>query len=78
MDSSLIEDRLFTSLHTLKETGESIRRKFVGSELDLNHFLRQTVEDHVSKIMNNYSDLTLRHTFGLRGSIRDEDHSNTQ
>lgn len=38
MDSSLVEDRLFTSLHTLEETGESIRRQLVGSELDLNHF----------------------------------------
>ncbi|KAJ5319620.1 uncharacterized protein N7506_012324 [Penicillium brevicompactum] len=51
MDSSLIEKRLFTSLHTLKETGESIRRQFVNSELDLNHFLHQTVEKHISKII---------------------------
>ncbi|KAK9853413.1 hypothetical protein MYU51_006495 [Penicillium brevicompactum] len=57
MDSSLVEKRLFTSLHTLKETGESIRRQFVGSELDLNHFLRQTVEEHVSKIIEElYED----------------------
>ncbi|KAJ5865145.1 uncharacterized protein N7529_007061 [Penicillium soppii] len=78
MDSSLVEDRLFTSLHTLEETGESIRRQLVGSELDLNHFLRQTVEDHVSKIIEElYRDPTLRQTFGLRGSIRFENHSNT-
>jgi hypothetical protein len=61
-----------------KETGESIRRQFVGSELDLNHFLRRTVEDHVSKIIEElYSDPALRQTFGLRGSIRFENHSNT-
>ncbi|KAJ5347040.1 uncharacterized protein N7506_000293 [Penicillium brevicompactum] len=78
MDSSLVEKRLFTSLHTLKETGESIRRQFVGSELDLNHFLRQTVEEHVSKIIEElYGDPALRQTFGLRGSIRFENHSNT-
>ena len=78
MNSSLVEDRLFTSLHTLEETGESIRRQLVGSELDLNHFLRQTVEDHVSKIIEKlYNDPTLRQVFGLRGSIRFENHSNT-
>ena len=78
MDSSLVEARLFTSLHTLEEIGESIRRQLVGSELDLNHFLRQTVEDHVSKIIEElYSDPRLRKTFGLRGSIRFENHSNT-
>ncbi|QQK42604.1 metalloprotease [Penicillium digitatum] len=78
MDSSLVEDRLFTSLHTLEETGESIRRQLVGSELDLHHFLRQTIEDHVSKIIEElYNDPTLRQVFGLRGSIRFENHSNT-
>ncbi|KAG0158100.1 hypothetical protein PDIDSM_5613 [Penicillium digitatum] len=69
---------LFTSLHTLEETGESIRRQLVGSELDLHHFLRQTIEDHVSKIIEElYNDPTLRQVFGLRGSIRFENHSNT-
>ncbi|KAJ5941697.1 hypothetical protein N7516_001865 [Penicillium verrucosum] len=78
MDSSLVEDRLFTSLHTLEETGEGIRRQPVGSELDLHHFLRQNIEDHVSKIIEElYNDPTLRQVFGLRGSIRFENHSNT-
>jgi hypothetical protein len=78
MESSLIEDKLFTSLHTLEEMGENIRRQLIGSELDLNHFLRQTVEDHVSKVIEElYKDPTLRQTFGLRGSIRFENHSNT-
>ncbi|KAJ6105931.1 hypothetical protein N7512_009448 [Penicillium capsulatum] len=58
--------------------GESIRRQLIGSELDMNHFLRQTVEDHVSKIIEElYKDPALRQTFGLRGSIRFENHSNT-
>lgn len=78
MDSSLMEDKLFTSLHTLEEMGENIRRQLIGSELDLNHFLRQTVEDHVSRIVEElYKDLELRRTFDLRGSIRFENHSNT-
>lgn len=78
MDSSLVEDKLFTSLHTLEEMGETIRRQLIGSELDLNHFLRQTVEDHVSRIIEElYKDPKLRRSFGLRGSIRFENHSNT-
>jgi hypothetical protein len=78
MDSSLTEDKLFTSLGTLEEMGENISRQLIGSELDLNHFLRQTVEDHVSRIIEElYSDPKLRRTFSLRGSIRFENHSNT-
>ncbi|KAJ5820541.1 hypothetical protein N7474_006132 [Penicillium riverlandense] len=78
MESSLIEDKLFTSLHTFEEMGESIRRQLIGSELDLNHILHQTVEDHVSKIIEElYKDCALRQTFGLRVSVRFENHSNT-
>lgn len=78
MESSLVEDKLFTSIHTLEEMGENIRRQLIGSELDLNHFLRQTVEGHVSKIIEElYRDPVLRQTFGLRGSIRFENHANT-
>ncbi|KAJ5522960.1 hypothetical protein N7513_003337 [Penicillium frequentans] len=78
MKSSIVEDNLFTSLHTLEEMGESIRQRLIGSELDLNHFLRQTVEDHVSKIIEElYRDPALRAKFDLRGSIRFENHSNT-
>ncbi|PYI36435.1 hypothetical protein BP00DRAFT_483281 [Aspergillus indologenus CBS 114.80] len=78
MESSLIEDRLFTSLHALEEMSENLRRQLIGSGLDLIHFLRQTVEDHVSKIIEElYKHPVLRQTFGLRGSIRFENHSNT-
>lgn len=78
MESSLVKDELFTSLHTLEERGENVGRQLIGSELDLNHFLRQTVEDHVSRIVEElYKDPQLRQTFGLRGSIRFENHSNT-
>ncbi|RAH83552.1 hypothetical protein BO86DRAFT_447011 [Aspergillus japonicus CBS 114.51] len=46
------------------------------AKLDLNHFLRQTVEDHVSKIIEElYKDPVLRQAFGLRGSIRFQNHS---
>ncbi|CAG8918298.1 unnamed protein product [Penicillium salamii] len=78
MESSLVEDKLFTSLHTLEAIGENIRRQLIGSELDLKYVLRQTVEDHVSRIIGElYKDPKLRRTFNLKGSIRFENHSNT-
>ncbi|KAG0158109.1 hypothetical protein PDIDSM_5622 [Penicillium digitatum] len=51
--------------------GESIRRQLVGSELDLHHFLRQTVEDYISKIIEElYNDPTLRQNIDIRGRRR--------
>jgi len=38
-------------LHTLEESGEAVRRRQMGSELDLNTFARFTVEDPVSQIV---------------------------
>lgn len=35
MDSDFALERHFTSLHTLEETGEALRRRMMGSELDL-------------------------------------------
>lgn len=44
----------------------------------MNLLLHQTVEDHISRIIEElYKDSELRQTFGLRGSIRFENHSNT-
>ncbi|OAT10369.1 hypothetical protein, variant [Blastomyces gilchristii SLH14081] len=78
MDSDLINERHFTSLHTLQEEGEAVRRRLISSELDLNHFLRLTVEDHVSRIIEIiYQNSELREAFGLKGSIRFENHANT-
>ena len=78
MESDLINERHFTSLHTLQEQGESVRRRLISSELDLNHFLRLTAEDHVSRIIEIiHQNPELRETFGLKGSIRFENHANT-
>ncbi|PSN73790.1 hypothetical protein BS50DRAFT_607293 [Corynespora cassiicola Philippines] len=66
MASDFVLERHFTSLHTLEESGEAIRRRMMSSELDLHLFQRHTVEDHVSLIK-----------FGLQGSIRFENHANT-
>ncbi|KAH8587607.1 hypothetical protein B0O99DRAFT_556325 [Bisporella sp. PMI_857] len=78
MESSFVLERHFTSLHTLEESGEAVRRRQMGSELDLNNFARFTVEDPVSQIIERLSeDKVLRDRFGLKGSVRFENHSNT-
>jgi len=78
MESDLVLERHFTSLHTLDESGEAVRRRMMSSELDLNLFQRSTVEDPVSLIIERLSDnRTLRRTFGLQGSVKFENHANT-
>jgi hypothetical protein len=78
MESDLVNERHFTSLHTLEESGEAIRVRTIGSELDLNSFARFTVEDPVAQIIERlYEDKVLRTRFGLKGSVRFENHSNT-
>jgi hypothetical protein len=78
MESSFVRERHFTSLHTLEESGEAVRRRQMGSELDLHNFARFTVEDPVSQIIEQLSeDKVLRDRFDLKGSVRFENHSNT-
>ena len=78
MESDLVSERHFTSLHTLEESGEAIRRRMMSSELDLHLFQRSTVEDHVSLIIERLSEkLTLRQKFRLQGSVKFENHANT-
>ena len=78
MASEFVLERHFTSLHTLEESGEAVRQRQMGSELDLNSFARFTVEDPVSQIIERLSqDGVLRRHFGLKGSVKFENHSNT-
>ena len=78
MDSDLVLERHFTSLHTLEESGEAIKRRMLSSELDLHLFQRSAVEDHVSSIIERlYDQPTLRRRFGLQGSVKFENHANT-
>jgi hypothetical protein len=78
MDSDFVRQPHFTSLHTLEESGEAIRRRQIGSELDLNNFACLTVEDPVSQVIQRlYEDKNLRDRFGLRGSVQFENQSNT-
>ncbi|KAA8617300.1 hypothetical protein PtrV1_10601 [Pyrenophora tritici-repentis] len=78
MGSDFALERHFTSLHTLKESGEAIRRKMMSSELDLHLFQRTTVDDPVTSIIERlYDQKILRQEFGLKGSIQFENHANT-
>jgi len=50
----------------------------MSSELDLNHFERSTVEDHIALIIKQiYNSPLLRERFCLKGSVRFENHGNT-
>ena len=76
--STFMNQRHFTSRHTLEESGEAIRRRMMSSELDLNYFERHTVEDHISSIVEQlYNHPALREKFHLKGSVRFENHANT-
>ena len=76
--SDFTHQRYFTSLVTLEESGEAMRQRKISSELDLNHFERSTVEDHVASIVKQlYNDPLLRDIFCLKGSVRFENHANS-
>jgi hypothetical protein len=76
--SSLIYERLFTSVHTLEESGERIKQRLLGSEMDLHHFLRPTVEEPVASIVAEfYKNRNLRRRFRLHGYVSFENHANT-
>ncbi len=73
-----MHERHFTSLHILKESEKTIRQRMMSSELDLNHFERSTVEDHIALIIKQiYNSSLLRERFCLKGSVRFENHDNT-
>ncbi|EZF70288.1 hypothetical protein H105_07348 [Trichophyton soudanense CBS 452.61] len=68
----------FTSLNTLKEMGNDLQVRSMGSELDLNYYERYAVEDRVSLIIRNlFSDDRLRKIFNLGGDVTFENHGNT-
>ena len=78
MNSDFITQRHFTSINALRELGESIFRRKMGSELDLHYFERATVEDQVSLILEHlYANPYLRQKYNLRGLVQFENHGNT-
>ena len=78
MGPDFMLERHFTSLHSLEESGETVRQRMLSSELDLHHFQRYTVEDHISSIIKQlYNNPMLRRKFRLKGSVKFENHANT-
>ncbi|KAF3031373.1 hypothetical protein E8E12_001140 [Didymella heteroderae] len=78
MSSDFVTKQLFTSLHTLSESGQAVQQRKLGSEQDLHFFQRLTVDNPVSQIIREmYSDQSLRRKFGLRGAVNFENHANT-
>ena len=78
MGSEFMLERHFTSLHTLKESRESIQPKMMASELDLHQFQHLTVDYPVTSIIKRlYDQQILRKKFGLKGSVQFENHANT-
>ncbi|KIW99707.1 uncharacterized protein Z518_11120 [Rhinocladiella mackenziei CBS 650.93] len=77
MESDFISERHFTSLHTLKETGEQLHQRQLSSELDLQYFVRFAINDQVTSIIKHLSQHTvLRQTLNLQGSVKFENHGN--
>ncbi|KAF2241858.1 hypothetical protein BU26DRAFT_524985 [Trematosphaeria pertusa] len=78
VDADFIQQRHFTSIHTLQELGPNILHRKLASELDLYLFERSTAEDPTSLILNRiYADPHLRRKYNLRGSVKFENHDNT-
>ncbi len=76
--SNFMHERHFTSLHILKESEKTIRQRMMSSELDLNHFERSTVENHIALIIKQiYNSSLLQERFWLKNSVRFENHDNT-
>lgn len=77
MKSKFVTKQLFTSVHTMKESGETSRNR-VSSEADLQNFLQRTVEQPISIIMDQiYRHRGLKRTFNLKGGVSFENHANT-
>ncbi|KAF2786070.1 hypothetical protein K505DRAFT_260706, partial [Melanomma pulvis-pyrius CBS 109.77] len=77
MDSQFASERHFTNLNALEANGEMIRRRRIGSEIDLHIFQRSTLDDYISSIITQlYNNPTLRSTFQLQGAVEFENHAN--
>ncbi|KAF2021930.1 hypothetical protein BU24DRAFT_337592 [Aaosphaeria arxii CBS 175.79] len=77
VESDFADKRCFTSKYGMQAYGKTLK-KLIGSESDLNHFLRTTIETPVRLIVEQlYNSAKLRRTFRLQGSVDFENHSNT-
>ena len=77
MDSDFVNERHFSSLQYLEESGDKVRKRQLSSEDDLSFFERLTVEDQVALIIELlYLSPTLRASFCLNGSVNYHNHAN--
>ena len=78
MASDFAEERHFFCLNTIKETRDYIKRRPIGSELDLNNRHSQVIDSHVEEIIRRlYENAELRKHFSLKGNVFFENHANT-
>ncbi|OJD18221.1 hypothetical protein AJ78_01721 [Emergomyces pasteurianus Ep9510] len=76
--TDFVSDRHFTSLNTLRESGDEMRLRSLGSEMDLGYYERYAVEDRVSAVIRQlHSNDLLRNLFNLKGEIQFENHGNS-
>ncbi|KIW85223.1 hypothetical protein Z517_00613 [Fonsecaea pedrosoi CBS 271.37] len=77
MQSDTIEDKHYTSRHSLQEHGEQLHRRRLSSELDVHYFVRFAINEQVSSIVEQLSqDPHLRQSLNLRGNVIFENHGN--
>ena len=78
MASDFAEERHFMSSQTLKDIGAYVKRKPIGSELDLNSRHSQVIDSNVEEIVRMlYGNVELRTHFSLKGDVYFENHANT-
>ncbi|KAM3497832.1 hypothetical protein MY10362_008828 [Beauveria mimosiformis] len=78
LTSDFVTERHFTPLSALTSTGEELRERSLGSELDLGYFERTTVENQVASVIKQlYKNSRLREIFKLKGDVKFENHGNT-
>ena len=78
MESDFTDRRLFMSMHTLEEMGEQLKRKQLGSELDLHIFTDTVINGPVMSLVDRISrDAALCWRLGLCGSVHFDNHGNT-
>lgn len=77
-DVDFVSEAHFTSLNSLREWGDDLRLRSMGSELDLGYFERYTVEDNVAAVIRKlHSNPKLQRIFNLKGNVMFENHGNT-
>lgn len=76
-DADFVTEKHFKSISQLEGSGVDWRGHRMSSELDLHHFVRDTVEKPVSSIIKQlFLNQNLRQKFNLKGQVTFENHAN--